>query len=44
VFNKLPTYIKVEADNSKKFKLGLQNFLYENFFYSLYEYFELKKS
>ena len=41
VFNMLPTYIKIESDNPKKFKLVLQKFLYENSFYSLDEYFEL---
>jgi len=44
VFNKLPTYIKIESDNPKKFKLVLQKFLNENPFYSLDEYFELQKS
>jgi len=29
VFNKLPTYIKIESNNPKKFKLVLQKFLYE---------------
>jgi len=43
VFNMLPSYIKIESDNSKKFKLVLQKFLYENSFYSLDEYFEPKK-
>jgi len=43
VFNKLPTYIRIESDNPKKFKLVLQKFLYENSFYSLDDY-ELKKS
>jgi len=42
VFNKLPTYIKIQSDNPKKFKLVLQKFLYENSFYSLDEYFELQ--
>jgi len=37
VFNKLPTYIRVESDNSNKFKLVLQNFSYENSLYSLDE-------
>jgi len=41
VFNMLPSYIKIEPDNPKKFKLILQEFLYENSFYSLDEYFEL---
>jgi len=43
VFSILPSYIKTESDNPKKFKLILQKFLYENLFYSLDEYFELKK-
>ena len=43
VFNSLPSYIKIESDNPKKFKLILHKFLYENSFYSLDEYFELKK-
>jgi hypothetical protein len=34
------SYIKVESDNSKKFKLVLQKFLYEHSFYSLDEYFK----
>ena len=44
VFNMLPSYIKTESDNPKKFKVVLQKFLYENSFYSLDEYFELHKS
>ena len=44
VLDKLPTYLKIEFDNPKKFKLVLQKFLYENFFYSLDEFFELQKS
>jgi len=40
----LSSYIKIESDNPKKFKLVLQKFLHENSFYSLEEYFELKKS
>jgi hypothetical protein len=43
VFSILPSYIKIEPDNPKKFKLILHKFLYKNSFYSLYEYFELKK-
>jgi len=43
VFNKLSSYTRVESDNSKKFKLVLQNFSYENSFHSLDEYFELQK-
>ena len=44
VFNVLPSYIKIASDNPKKFKFILQKFLYENLFYSFYEYFELQKS
>jgi len=44
VFNILPSYIKTESDNPRKFKAVLQKFLYENSFYSLDEYFELLKS
>ena len=40
----LPSNIKIESDNPKKFKLVLQKFLYENSFYSLDEYFEVQKS
>jgi hypothetical protein len=32
VFNMLPSYIKIKSDNSNKFKLVLQTFLYENSF------------
>jgi len=39
-----PSYIKIESDNLKKFKLILQKFLYEDSFYSLDEYSELQKS
>ena len=38
----LPSYIETEFLNPKKFKVVLQKFLYENFFYSLDEYFELQ--
>jgi hypothetical protein len=34
VFHMLPSYIKIESHNPKKFKLILQKFLYENSFYS----------
>jgi len=44
VFNKLPSYIKTDFDNPKKFKVVLQKFLYENPFHSLDEYFELQKN
>jgi len=36
--------MKIESDDPKKCKLILQKFLYENSFYSLDEYFELKKN
>ena len=39
----LPPYIKRESENAKKFKVVLQKFLHDNSFYSLEEYFELKK-
>ena len=44
VFNVLPSYIKIESDNPKKFKLILQKSLYKNSFHSLDEYFELQKN
>ena len=44
MFNMLPSYIKTQSDNCKKFKVVLQKFSYENSFYSLAEYFELHKS
>ena len=44
VFNKLPTYIEIEFDNPKKFKLVLQKILYENSFYSLDDNSELQES
>ena len=43
VFNMLPSYIKIESDNPKKFKLILQKLFSENSFYSWEEYFELQK-
>ena len=43
VYNILPSYIKTESDNPKKFKTVLQNFLYKHSFYSLDEYFQLQK-
>ena len=43
VFNMLPSYIKIESDNLKKFKLILQKFLNKNFFF-FDEYFELQKT
>jgi hypothetical protein len=44
VFNMLPSYIKRESDNPKKFKLALQKFLYKNSFHSLDEYFQFQKA
>jgi hypothetical protein len=41
VFNRLPTTVKKEFDNLKKFRHSLKNFLREKSFYSLQEYFEL---
>jgi hypothetical protein len=43
LFNMLPSYIKTEFDNPKKFKVVLQKVLYENSFHSLDEYPELQK-
>jgi hypothetical protein len=43
VFNTLPTYIKAEFNNPKKFKVTLQKFLCENSYYSLDEYIKKKK-
>jgi hypothetical protein len=43
VFNILPSHIKTESGNPKKFKFIAQKFLYENSFLSLVEYFELQK-
>jgi hypothetical protein len=44
VIEMLPSYIKTELDNPKKFKVVLQKFLYKNSFYFLDEYFKLQKS
>ena len=38
-----PAYIKIESENPKKLKLILKKFVHGNSFYSLDEYFELKK-
>jgi hypothetical protein len=45
VFNALPSDIKTEFNNPKKFKIKvvLKKFLYEKSFYSLDEYFDLQK-
>jgi len=39
IFNSLPAYIKNEFTNSSKFISLVKNFLYENSFYLLEEYF-----
>ena len=44
VFNMLPSNMKIQSDNYKKFKLILQKCLYENSFYSVDEYFELQNN
>jgi hypothetical protein len=44
VFNALPSHIKMEFDNPKKFKRSLQKVLHENSFYSLNEYVDFKKN
>ena len=44
VFNMLPSYIKMESNNPRKFKLALQIFLHKNSFYSLDEYFQFLKT
>jgi hypothetical protein len=41
VFNRLPTKVKKEFDNSKKFRHSLKKKKKEKSFYSLQEYFEL---
>jgi hypothetical protein len=43
-FNMFPSYIKIESNNPKKFKLILQKFLYENSLYSVDEYFEIQNN
>ena len=43
VFNALPSDIKTEFNNPKKFKVVLQKFLCEKSFYSLDEYFDFQK-
>jgi hypothetical protein len=40
VYNALPSYIKMESHNPKRFKKILNYFLIKNTFYSLNEYFE----
>ena len=43
VFNMLPSYIQIQSDNPKIFKLILHKFLYENSFHCLDAYFELQQ-
>jgi len=43
-FKMLLSYIKIESDKTRKLKLILQKFLFENSFYFLDEYFEIKKN
>jgi len=44
IYNSLPTYIKKESINTKKFESLLKNFLCENSFYSLEEYYNFCKT
>ena len=39
IFNNLPLRIKKVADNQRKFKIALKNFLHTYSFYSIEEYF-----
>jgi hypothetical protein len=43
IFSNLPSDIKNLSDNPKKFKTVLKNLLYKNYFYTLDEYFNVKK-
>jgi len=43
IFNALPSDIKTEFNNPKKFKMVLQKFLCEKSFYTLDEYFDVQK-
>jgi hypothetical protein len=43
VFNRLPTSIKIIANETKMFQKALKRFLLYNSFYSTYEYFNFKK-
>ena len=40
----LPSNIKMESDNPKKFKMSLQNLLHGNSFHALDEYISLLES
>jgi len=42
IFNNLPPYIKVIANNVMKFDICLKQFLHIHSFYSIEEYFEYK--
>ena len=42
IYNNLPSYIKEESLNPKKFKICLKRFLYLHHFYSVEEYFQYK--
>jgi len=44
IYNILPTYIKNESNNTKKFESLLKNFFYENSFYSLEEFYNYCKT
>ena len=39
IYNSLPTFIKMESNNIKKFESLLKKFLLENSFYSLDEFY-----
>jgi hypothetical protein len=43
IYNRLPTYIKSEYNNIKKFESFLKKFLLENAFYSLEEFYNFRK-
>jgi hypothetical protein len=43
IYNSLPTYIKNESNNTKKFESLLKSFLYENSFYSVEEFYNYCK-
>jgi hypothetical protein len=44
VFNALPSHIKTEFNDPKRFKQVLHKFLHDNSFYSLNKHFEFKKN
>jgi hypothetical protein len=43
LYNSLPTYIKTEINNPRRFELLLKKFLLENSFYSLKEFYNWDK-